>query len=242
MTNNEWGLSLMVQRFILFILFIILSLFILPESKAQRILGAMSLGMNLTQVDGDDYYGFSKIGLNVGPMVTVPFGKNKIWSVSMELLYSQKGSRHRGNYDSTSYLLVQDYAEVPILIHITDKKLISGGLGMSYGQLINYKETKNSFYDSIYFYQTPLSNNDISIIADLQIRLWSKLWADVRYQYSLKSNREVLIKVPNTSPRVEHSRQQYNNVISIRLSWVFNQQKIPKIPKKERSGSSHEEF
>ena len=223
----------MVQRFFFILVLITSFLFFSSEAKAQRILGAVSLGMNLTQVDGDEYFGYHKIGLNVGPMVAVPFGKKKNWSVSMELLYSQKGSKHNGSTDSTTYKLVQDYAEIPVLIHFTDKKLISGGLGFSYGQLINYKETKNNFYDSIYHYQTGLSNNDISIIADLQIRLWSKLWADFRYQYSMKSNRTVEVTDPSSYPRTSVTRYQYNNVITIRLTWVFNQEKIEKRSRKQ---------
>jgi hypothetical protein len=233
MTNNDLQISLRVQRFFLLSLLIASCLCFSSDLKAQRILGAVSFGMNLTQVDGDEYYGFHKVGLNVGPMVIVPFGKNKNWSASMELLYSQKGSKHNGSTDSTTFKLVQDYAEIPVLVHYTDKKTISGGLGFSYGRLVNYQETKNSFYDSIFIYQTGLSNNDISVIADLQIRLWSKLWADLRYQYSMKSNRTVLVKDPSTYPRTEYTRYQYNNVISIRLTWVFNQEKITKQPKKD---------
>jgi hypothetical protein len=222
----------MLKRIIFLSSFLLLVFFCTSAIKAQRILGAVSLGMNITQVDGDEFYGFNKVGLNVGPMIAVPFGRNKNWSASMELLYSQKGSKHNGSTDSTDYKLIQDYAEIPVLIHFTDKKLISGGVGFSYGQLINYKETKNNVYDSIYFYQTGLSNSDISIIADLQIRLFSKLWANLRYQYSMVSNRTVLVKDPYAYPRTEVTRYQYNNVITVRLTWVFNQEKISKNPKK----------
>ena len=220
----------MVKRFLLLTLLFVTGIGISEKIFAQHFLGALSMGINLTQVDGDLFYGYYKIGLNVGPMVAVPFGKNKNWSVSMELLYSQKGSYHRGGTDSTRYRLTLDYAEIPVLIHYTDKKLISGGVGFSYGQVLNYKETKNNFYDSLFRYQNSLSNNDISVIADVQIRLWSKLWAGVRYQYSIKSNRTVLVTNRNTLPRTTYTRYQYNNVISIRLTWVFNQEKIGKRP------------
>ncbi len=195
--------------------------------------------MNLTQVDGDEFYGFHKIGLNVGPMVSMPFGKKKNWSASMELLYSQKGSYHGGSTDSTTYRITLDYAEVPLLIHFTDKKLISGGVGICYGQLVNYKETKNNFFDSIFTYQNALSNYELSVIADVQIRLWSKLWANIRYQYSLMSNHSVVVSDPTTYPRKSFTREQYNNVISLRLTWVFNQEKIAKTPKKERGESDY---
>lgn len=219
---------------IIFVIILVLACSI--QMHAQRFLGAVSLGMNLTQVDGDDFYGFHKVGLNVGPMVAVPFGKNRHWSVSMELLYSQKGSYHNGSSDSTTYRLVQDYVEIPVLIHYTDKKIVSGGLGFAYGQRVNYTETENSFYNSVYDYQTDLSINDISVVADVQVRLVSKLWADLRYQYSMKSNRTVVITDPGSYPTTTHTEYQFNNVISIRLTWVFNQEKIVKAPKQTRSG------
>ena len=225
----------MLNRSLLFLTLLFAGTIITEQVKAQRMLGAVSVGMNLTQVDGDAFYGFKKFGLNVGPMIIIPFSKSKNWSVSMELLYSQKGSYHKGATDSTTsytYSLVQDYAEIPVLVHYTDKKLISAGVGFSYGRLINYKETKNNFFDTLYTYKTPLSYNDFSVIADLQIRIWSKLWANVRYQYTMKSNREVVIDNPFYYPRKPFTRNQYNNVITVRVTWVFNQEKITRQPPK----------
>ena len=74
--------------------------------------------------------------------------------------------------------------------------------------------------------------NDFSVIADLQIRIWSKLWANVRYQYTMKSNREVVIDNPFYYPRKPFTRNQYNNVITVRVTWVFNQEKITRQPPK----------
>jgi len=206
------------------------------ELSAQRFLGGISAGINLTQVDGDDYYGFHKVGLNIGPMVIIPFGKNKKWSVSMELLYSQKGSHHSGNTDTTTYTLKLDYVEIPVLVHFTDKRLISGGVGFSYGQRVNYKETKNTFYDSLYTYKSGLLNFDVSVVADLQIRLWNRLWADLRYQYSIVRLREVEITHPD-DPKNPETRYQFNNVITIRLCWVFNQE----VPGKSKKASGSQE-
>jgi hypothetical protein len=230
----------MSRKLFLCILVVLSGIIFSQKANSQRFLGALSAGMNLTQVDGDEFYGFNKVGLNVGPMVILPFGKSRMWSVSMELLYSQKGSYHHGSTDSTTFRLVQDYAEVPIVVHITDKNLISGGIGFSWGRLINYHETKNNFYDSIFQYQTGLSDNDYSIIADLQIRIVSKLWANLRYEYTVKSNRTVLVNDPNVYPRNPYIRYQYNNVISIRLTWVFNQPQYYKQSGKTRKSNDQE--
>ncbi|MCK9202938.1 MAG: porin family protein [Saccharofermentanaceae bacterium] len=218
---------------------LLLAAFFFPVQKSysQRVLGAVSVGMNLTQVDGDEFYGFHKIGLNVGPQVILPFGPKKNWSVSLELLYSQKGSYHKGETDSTTYRLKQDYAEVPLLLHFTDKNVISAGVGVSYGQLVNFKETFGGKpIDSTYFAQptSGMSNFDISVIADLQVRLWQKLWAGVRYQYSMMKNRTIYVTDPN-DPKNPFERKQYNNVISIRLTWVFNQEKAEKNTKKPQA-------
>lgn len=207
----------------------ILLLMLMPFlAGAQRVLGAFSLGMNITQVDGDEFYGFHKVGLNVGPQVILPFGKNKNFSVSMELLYSQKGSVHRGSSDTTNFRMELDYVEIPVIVKFTDKKVVSGGIGFSYGQLVNYRETQNSFFDTLFTYQSSLANNDISVIADVQFRIWSRLWGNVRYQYSLRSLRTVLVDDPRYYPRNPYTREQYNNVISFRLTWVFNQPKTQK--------------
>lgn len=216
------------RRPLIILVLLLLAFFAAHTASAQRFLGAFSAGMNVTQVDGDDFYGFHKVGLNIGPMVAMPFGKDKKWSVSMELLYSQKGSYHNGAYDSTTYRLVQDYVEIPVLVHFTDRKLISGGLGFAYGQLVNYKETHNSLYDSTFNYLTGLSNVDLSVIADVQIRLWNKLWADVRYEYSVKPNRTVQIRNVAYPQQATETRKQYNNVISLRLIWYFNMEKRTK--------------
>lgn len=226
-------ISPMIKRCLYCLPFIVILVIIAESSHAQRILGAMSVGVNLTQVDGDEFYGFSKFGLNIGPQVIVPFGKSKNFSASMELLYSQKGSVHHGSTDSTDFRMTLDYVEIPVLVRFTDKKVISGGVGFSYGRLINYKETNNNFFDSLFQYQNDISKNDFSILADLQIRLWSKLWANLRYQYSLMSLRTVLVNDPRTYPRNPFTRDQYNNVISIRLTWIFNQPKTGKNQKIE---------
>ena len=119
-----------MKKRILLPLLVTLLFFGALHAYGQRILGGISLGVNLTQVDGDQFYGFHKYGLNFGPMVILPLDMKKNWSVSMELLYSQKGSYHKGSTDSTYYRLNLDYIDVPVMVHFTDKKIISAGLGV----------------------------------------------------------------------------------------------------------------
>jgi len=224
-----------MKKKILLPILIILLFFGTRHAHAQRILGGISLGMNLTQVDGDQFYGFNKIGLNFGPMAIVPFGKNKSWSVSLELLYNQKGSYHRGSTDSTTYRLNLDYIDVPVMIHFTDKKIVSAGVGFSYGQLINHKET--------YLYITPDSLKtsmrpyDLSILGEVSVRLWHGFWVNLRYQYSMLSLRSVTFIDPTNNKNI-WERNQYNNVVSIRLTYIFKQ---PLPDKKEKPKADEQE-
>ena len=82
------------RRFI-FLFIVSFSLVFSNQSFSQHILGAISAGINLSQVDGDQVYGYNKVGLNIGPSAIIPFGKNKQWSVTLELLFSQLGSRQK---------------------------------------------------------------------------------------------------------------------------------------------------
>src|ERR1017187_5070363 len=132
----------MKKHILVFILFI--SILFIREANAQRIFGALSVGMNITQVDGDEIYGYKHYGLNIGPSVLIPFTKNKKWTVTMELLYSQVGSYEKyANVDTLPrpyYKLNLDYVEIPVLVHFVDKNAVAFGLGFSYGQLVNVKE------------------------------------------------------------------------------------------------------
>lgn len=210
----------------------ILTVFILPVSSfPQRILGALSAGINLSQVDGDQIYGFHKIGFNGGPSVIIPFGKSKKWSTTLELLFSQKGSHQNVGPDDTTgeprpyYYLVLDYVEIPVLVHFTDKKVVAGGVGFSYGQLVNHKE----IIHGVRVDSTVLQKNDISVIADVRIRLWQRLWIDARYTYSIfKFASRHYNNFYN-----QWDRNYFNNLISLRFTYIFNEE----VPGKKKNTS-----
>ena len=66
------------------------------------------------------------------------------------------------------------------------------------------------------------NKNDFSICADLRIRIWRGLHAQLRYQYSLAPIRIRLFE--EYTPYLEYNiRQQYNNQISLRLTYIFGE-------------------
>jgi hypothetical protein len=192
-------------------------------SYSQRFQGAFSAGMNLTQVDGDEIYGFYHVGLNAGPSVLMPFTKNKKWTVTLEMDYSQVGSYQKYGPTDTSgqpnpYRKFDfDYVVVPVLVHFTDKRVVAAGVGFSYAALISSKRTVGGYSDTA----GTVNNSDLSVIADLRLRLWQRLWFNFRYSYSM-------IKI-GTHPWKNELNQQwerdmYNNVLTFRLTYIFNEE------------------
>ena len=64
------------------------------------------------------------------------------------MLFSQKGAYKRDAITSNStfpyaYNLRLNYAEIPVMVYLTDKDAISVGLGVSYGRLVGLTELKD---------------------------------------------------------------------------------------------------
>lgn len=114
---------------------------------AQIIKGEVFVGANGTQVDGDECYGFRRFGVHAGAGALVPITS---WlDVGLEVLFGQKGAykgdsinQHLGLYTGT-YDLRLNYAEVPLMVYLTDKDRYSIGVGVSYGRLVGLKESIN---------------------------------------------------------------------------------------------------
>ena len=195
------------------------------NTYSQRIQGVLIGGFNTTNVQGDDVFGFHKVGLNAGAAAFIPFGDK--WSVSLETSYSEKGAYHaeggRGmdytlKHDYNEYKLVLNYVEVPILIHFEDKKFLKAGTGFSYGRLIEVKEWE----DGVRMATTTLTDgpyelNDFSWIFDVQIPIYQQLRFDARYSFSMFKIRERYYY------NADETRKQYNQVLSFRVMWVFNE-------------------
>lgn len=227
----------MNSRRLIFLFIFSFSLILSERSFSQHILGAVSAGINLSQVDGDEVYGFKKVGFNGGPSVIIPFGKDKKWSITLELLFSQQGSRQKSVYPVSNtidsaragfydgYRLSLNYVQIPVIVHFTDKRFLAGGLGFQYGQLVGVTEYEDyndnrGYARSTTTLQGPYTRADIQALADVRIRIYRGFWFNVRYSYSILPIRTREFVNPffgNT-----WLRKQYNNVISLRLVYIFN--------------------
>ncbi len=210
---------------IIFILVIFLLTFFSTKLKAQIIKGEAIMGFNMSQVDGDMFYGFKKFGLQVGAGAIIPFAKN--WDVSVEVLYNQKGSRQRAKiYDTLciyDYKLQLNYAEVPLLVHYTDKNFITAAVGFSWGRLVTANEWENGIKTTTNTKSNTYEINDFNILAGVSIRIKGPLKFNVRYAYSLEPLRTR--EFTNCDTNAKFTRQQYNNVITFRLQYVLGERR-----------------
>ena len=234
--------------------------------NAQIVKGEAFAGLNLSQVDGDECYGYRRIKGQIGAGALIPLTD---WmDVGVEILYNPKGALRNDTLDQDSghfnglYDLKLNYAEVPVMIYLTDKQRYTVGLGASYGRLVGFSEKINGVQtettlgdgklrwkegyqgEDLGFIRTdedlelPMfqesdtsltimnSNtyrrNDISFCADLRVRVWQGLHLQLRYQYSIIPIRTRLFQTYD--PYVNyHVRLQYNNEISLRLTYIFNE-------------------
>jgi hypothetical protein len=189
--------------------------------QGQIIRGALLGGFTLTQVDGDEVYGFHKLGLSGGAAAIIPFGEK--WSISLETTYIQKGAYQSPQYNdslSFEYKIKLDYAEVPVMIHYTDKDVVTAGLGFAWGRLVNVQEWEHGKRVSgTTLLGGPYKRDDYSFLADIRFRLRGRIHFNARYAYSLGKIRSREFTVGTQ----RFIREQYNNVIAFRLIYIFNE-------------------
>lgn len=65
--------------------------------------------------------------------------------------------------------------------------------------------------------------NDFNICADLRVRLWEGFHAELRYQYSLRPIRTRMFYKDLNQSLDNRLRLQYNNSITLRLVYIFNE-------------------
>ena len=223
-----------MKKYILIGLFIIFAAFT-NTAKAQIFLGEAFVGYNICQVDGDQIMGYFKPGVNAGVGVIAPIWKKNNFSIemSLEVLFNQKGARQGRKYwdhkiDTITgreitgeYNLSMNYGEVPIMIYFTDKKLVSAGVGVSYGRLMSLKEYEHGVRTAVTASSGEYDQNEFNILADVKLRVYKRWKVGFRYSYSLNPIRER--EYHDINYQSLGTFKQYNNLFTFRLTYVFNE-------------------
>jgi hypothetical protein len=181
--------------------------------------GGLVAGANFTQVDGDSYAGYHKVGMNVGGIVYANLADHL--AASLEILFSQKGSRGHKMQESgnageviSKYRIDLNYAEVPIQINYFDRRRSHFGGGFSYSQLISAKENIQTNLRTVDTDTLKFKKMDINFVLGGSLHLVKGLFLNVRFQYSL-------IPIRKETPAGFGRSEQFNNLWTVRLMYLF---------------------
>lgn len=201
-------------------------------SNAQIFKGMVMVGANFAQMNGDQVYGFNKVGLNAGAGVMAPLNKSRNFLMSMELLYSELGARE--SQDPFQYNTRLQYVSIPVMAHYEDRRGgLTFGAGLQYSRLFQINEDWGLPEPSIDYMDRPVfpvndfKRDDISFILDFRFRVWEKFKLNFRYQYSIVPIRKDIAYNNSFSPGdIDYftwKRDFYNSVISLRVIYIINE-------------------
>jgi hypothetical protein len=216
-----------VLKFFVFILVLIPFSFFSQEKKnAFNLL--LTAGVSPSQIHGDSYSGFNKIGGMGGLGVESVFSEKA--SMNLSFLFIQKGARKNQNPskgDYTAYYLNLNYLEVPILLTYTQQKFMFD-VGVSAAYLINYYEAdQNMVYTGIY----PFQKFDYSVKVGLGVNLSPKWFVNLRSSNSFITIRPNRIKQGiyyNNIIARTFNKGYYNNILEFTVGYRIkpNKKKI----------------
>ncbi len=193
-------------------------------SLAQSFVAGPKAGVAFTQVDGDSYAGFHKIGLNLGGFVYRTISKNERWDLQFEIEYIQKGSRKTPDAeigDYADYKMSLDYIQFPIFVRYKVSHFSFEG-GISIGTLLSSEE----LYERVEIPsedQVPFKTMEYASIFSVNYHFTKQLWINARYSYSIARIRVPYGgEIPVYPPHWDLQKPgQYNNIMVFSLYYSF---------------------
>ena len=203
---------------------LILVLFVVPVmTLAQRFNGGALLGICASQVDGDTYAGFDKVGLQGGVFVNTKF--TKAWGAQMEIKYNAKGARKKTSKDDPeTYSLTLHYIDLPLMINFTiqDKFIIDAGFVPGYLFAKKGEENGIKFSDEEI---KAFKKVDLSWLLGLNYKITDNFIVNIRYSYSLFSIRDYENVDANYGIIARifgYTNGDYNNFLTMGIYYQFD--------------------
>ena len=200
----------------LFIVLIALSLF--GKAQAQSFNAGVIAGATFCQVDGDNYFGFHKLGFTVGAYANLPFGD--YLSGQMELKYSLLGAHSSDKevreYGYAPYNLCMHYVEIPLMLRynlgVFQVNFITLEAGASIDVLLKTTEDVNGDYQIT---TRRWSRVSATANAGVHFDITKHLGIGARFMYSVAPCRF-------TGNPGWFYNQYYNKVIQFTLTYNIN--------------------
>ena len=194
--------------------YIILFIFIINSTNiiSQSFLGYYNIGINGSQVSGDNLSGFDKIGINFGIGANRIFNENIFYNI--EIKYIEKGSNNPKLHQNNITEINLSYIEIPVSFGIKTNKY-SYDLGLSYGYLINSKEKDK--YGEINN-SNPFNNYDLSIFSSFEYKVKKQIFVDF-----MISNTILFWPIRNHASNTSlwYNQGQYNTVLAFAIKYYI---------------------
>lgn len=167
----------MKTRFIIAIII----LFISTGLNAQRFNGGILVGINTSQIDGDSWAGYNKVGLLTGAFVNTEIAED--WEAQMEIKFAGKGAAPKAKSPDQRKIRL-NYIDVPIIAGYKPINALKIEGGVSFNYLFSAE-----FYDAVWenmfdWYEQP-NNFEMALTFGVNYTFFQNFDLNVRYNYSL---------------------------------------------------------
>ena len=185
--------------------------------------GSLESGANFSQVDGDGFSGYHKVGIaGVASVLVKPFS---LLGISLGIGYEQKGSLEKSIQEFNTvpalfeYRLHFQYASLPLLVHLFLPGRLYYSAGVSYNRLISADESADAnFPIKISPDLYPFKKQDWCGIAGITYRIGKGFFIAGQYQYTVGSIRSDPFIPPGFGAGLGRER---NNVMSLRIRYII---------------------
>ncbi len=153
----------------------------------QRFKAAVLFGTNASQMDGDNFTGYDKFGLQFGVRGTTLLARHL--DLNFELLFSQKGTRVETNsnrlFSEKNRILHLNYVEVPILLRYKVKEEGTGTFlegGVSFARLLgsSIQEDTSQIIHTFSEIEEEFKRSELNFIAGLGYQITPNLGLGMR--------------------------------------------------------------
>jgi hypothetical protein len=197
-----------------------LYLLCLSSLNAQSFKGGILLGFTASQIDGDSYSGYDKLGLQGGVFITreiLPY-----LDARFEIKYTSRGARNPASEDNIgSYLLTLHYVDLPVIAAFKVKNYGSADIGLVPGYMFaaGGEDDAGKLPKD---YLVEFHKFDLGLLIGLSIRLTQKASVSLRYSYSIFSIRDLETAGAYYSwfgKIFGHSRGDFNNYLTLGINY-----------------------
>lgn len=160
-------------------------LYCCSQLYSQKFKSGLVLGLSGSQIEGDGYGGYNKLGFIAGGFTNTSF--NEKWSTQFEIYYITKGSFKAPNPDQGSYnkfYLNLNYIEVPLsLRYHYNKFMFEGGFYLSKFLNSTFKD-ENGVRENP-FTQYPIKSFDFGGFVGINYNITERLIFNLRSKHSV---------------------------------------------------------